>query len=186
MFRRFAVFVLVLVHLVAAGVAFAELASAPLSGWSVTHVVTLPGPPERAYDAATGDLAPWWDHTFKAKPLRHYLEPWAGGGMYEIWNEQGEGVKHATVTWAERGKRLRFEGPLGLAGNGIVFVTTWDFEAKGDSTQLTCTASCAGALPAGAEKAVDGVWAHFLSGRLKPYMESGKDREKKAWPRPKG
>jgi hypothetical protein len=35
------------------------------------------------------------------------------------------------------------------------------------------------------EKAVDGVWQHFLAGRLKPYMESGKDLEKKRWARAK-
>ncbi len=163
----------------------AELAPAGVSGWTVKHVVMLPGSPERAYDAATGDLSPWWDHKFRENPLRFYIEPWAGGGMYEIWNEEGDGVKHATVIMADRGKTLRFEGPLGLAGNGIVFVTTWNFAAKGDSTELTCNASVAGAIPAGGEKAVDGVWQHFLSGRLKPYMESGKDLEKKRWPRPK-
>ena len=167
------------------GVAGAELASAPVSAWTVKHVVMLPGLPERAYDAATGDLKPWWDHTFKKDPLRLYIEPWAGGGFYEIWNEQGEGVQHATVTWAERGKQLRFEGPLGLAGNALVFVTTWNFAAKGDSTELTCNASVAGTMAPGMEKAVDGVWQHFLGGRLKPYMEAGRDLEKKPWPRPK-
>ena len=177
---------IVIASLALPGVAGAELKSTPVSAWAVTHVVMLPGSPERAYDAATGDLKPWWDHTFQDNPQRLYIEPWAGGGFYEIWNEQGEGVKHATVTWAERGKHLRFEGPLGLAGSALVFVTTWDFAAKGDSTQLTCNASVAGTMAPGVEKAVDGVWLHFLAGRLKPYMESGKDLEKKPWPRPKG
>ena len=160
-------------------VAHAELAPQPVSGWTVTHVVTLPGTPERAYDAATGDIAPWWDHTFHEKPAKLVIEPWAGGGFWEIWNEQGEGVRHAVVTWAERGKRLRFEGPLGLAGSGITMVTTWDFAAKGDSTVLSCTSNVSGGVPPGVEKAVDQVWTHFLSGRLKPYVESGKDRDKK-------
>lgn len=162
----------------------ADLASQPMTAWTITHVVTLPGSPERAWDAATGDLAPWWDHTFKPNPKRLVLEPWAGGGFHEIWNDAGEGVKHATVTWAERGRRLRFEGPLGLAGEGVLLVTTWDFAAKGDSTTLTCTAKLAGAVPAGFEKAVDQVWAHFLSGRLKPYVESGRDRGKQPLKRP--
>ncbi len=169
----------------APGPARAELTATPVSAWAVKHVVMLPGSPERAYDAATGDLSPWWDHTFKTNPQKLYIEPWAGGGFYEIWNAEGEGVKHATVIWAERGKHLRFEGPLGLAGNGIVFVTTWDFAAKGDSTELTCNASVAGTMPPGVEKAVEGVWMHFLTGRLKPYMESGKDVGKPRWPRPK-
>jgi hypothetical protein len=164
--------------------AHAEIAGKAVTAWTITHKVTLPGSPERAYDAATGDLSPWWDHTFKPGPSRLVLEPWVGGGFHEIWNDQGEGVKHATVTWAERGKRLRFEGPLGLAGEGILLVTTWDFAAKGDSTELACTANLAGSVPPGFEKAVDQVWVHFLSARLKPYVESGRDRDKKPLKRP--
>ena len=166
------------------GAAHAELVSKPVTAWSITHRVMLPGSPERAYDAATGDIAPWWDHSFHEKPLRLVLEPWAGGGFREIWNAQGEGVRHATVAWAERGKRLRFEGPLGLAGEGILLVTTWDFTAKGDSTELRCTSNLTGSVAPGHEKAVDQVWAHFLTGRLKPYVESGRDREKKPLARP--
>jgi hypothetical protein len=157
----------------------AEIKPLPTGGWAITQSVTLPGTPERAYDAATGDLSPWWDHTFHDKPLRFILEPWAGGGFYEIWNDEGEGVKHATVTWAERGKRIRFEGPLGLAGNGVVLVTTWDFDAKGDSTVLACTANLTGAIPEGSERAVNSVWNHFLVEGLKPYMLAGRDRDKK-------
>lgn len=162
----------------------AEVHPSPTSGWTIACVLMLPGSPERAYDAATGDLKPWWDHTFHEAPQQLYIEPWAGGGFYETWNDQGEGVKHAGVTWAERGKRLRLEGPLGLAGNAITLVTTWDFAAQGDSTQLTCTANLSGAVPAGMEKAVDAVWHHFLVERLKPYMESGRDRDKQPWPHP--
>jgi hypothetical protein len=168
----------------AAPPAEAELSAQPVTGWKITHVVTLPGSPERVYDAATGDIAPWWDHTFKEKPVRLVIEPWAGGGFWEIWNDAGEGVRHATVTWAERGRRLRFEGPLGLAGEGIQMAVTWDFAARGDSTELACTANLAGAVPPGVEKAVAAVWSHFLSGRLKPYVESGRDREKKPLARP--
>jgi hypothetical protein len=180
---RFALLVLVAVAFAAP--ASAEIAPLSTGGFAITHVLTLPGTPERVYDAATGDIAPWWDHTFHEKPLRLYIEPWAGGGFYEIWNDEGEGVQHATVTWAERGKHLRLEGPLGLAGNAITLVTTWDFAAKGDSTELKCTANLSGAVPPGVEKAVDQVWKHFLTGRLKPYVESGRDRDKKPWPRPR-
>jgi hypothetical protein len=163
--------------------ALAEVTSVPTSAWTIQHTLMVPGSPERAYDAATGDIAPWWDHTFHDKPLKLYIEPWAGGGFYEIWNEQGEGVRHATVIWAERGKHLRIDGPLGLAGHALTLVTTWDFTAKGDSTELKCTASLSGAVPAGYEKAVDQVWHHFLVGRLKPYIESGRDVGKPPWPR---
>ncbi len=175
---------LILFATAAPPLARAELTSKPVSGWQVTHAITVPGSPERAYDAATGDLLPWWDHTWKKDPRKLVIEPWAGGGFWEIWNDQGEGVRHAVVTWAERGKRLRFEGPLGLAGNGITLDTTWDFAAKGDSATLTCTSNLSGNVPAGFEKAIDQVWQHFLGERLKPYIESGKDRDKKPLVRP--
>ena len=69
--------------------------------------------------------------------------------------------------------RIRFEGPLGLADEGILLITTWDFAAKGDSTELACTSILVGAVPP------------ILSGRLKPYVESGRDREKKPLARPR-
>lgn len=178
-------FVLALVALFQAPGARAELSSQPVTAWTITHKVVLPGSPERAYDAATGDVAPWWDHTFRKDPQRLVIEPWAGGGFWEIWNDAGEGVRHAVVTRAERGKVLRFEGPLGLAGSGIVLVTTWTFTAKGDSTELSSVSNLAGAVPPGVEKAVDQVWTHFLTGRLKPYMASGRDRDKKPLSRTK-
>jgi hypothetical protein len=89
------------------------------------------------------------------------------------------------VIRAERGKHLRLDGPLGLSGHAITLVTTWDFAAKGDSTEIKCIANLSGAVPAGYEKAVDQVWQHFLVGRLKPYIESGRDTGKPPWPRRK-
>ncbi len=169
----------------AAGVACAEVKSAETGAFTIEHRLTLPGAPTRIYDAISGDLTPWWDHKFSESPKAFYIEPWPGGGFYEVFNESGDGALHATVTWAERGKRLRFAGPLGLAGNGMTFESTYDLEAKGDSTVVRFTGSAAGRVDEGWPELVDGVWAHFLFERLKPYVESGRDREKKPWPRRK-
>lgn len=137
--------------------------------------LTLPGAPELIYDALTGDISGWWDHSFSGKPFRFYIEPRPGGGFYEIFNESDDGVLHATVTWAERGKRLRFDGPLGLAGKAIQLVCTFDFEAAGsDSTRLTLSAHAAGEMEKGLGDIVSQVWDHFLLERFKPYVEAGK------------
>lgn len=137
--------------------------------------LTLPGSPEVIYDAITGDISGWWDHSFSEKPLRFYIEPRPGGGFYEIFNESGDGVLHGTITWAERGKRLRFEGPLGLAGTAIQLVCTYDFETVGtDSTQLKLSVHAAGEMTEGLSDIVSQVWHHFLIERFKPYVESGK------------
>ena len=165
------------------GAARAEVTSFTPGGFTVEQKVTLPGKPERIYDAITGDILPWWDHHFSKEPYAFFVEPWPGGGFYELFDAQGNGLRHASVIWAERGKRLRFEGPLGLAGNATIFVCTYDLVAKGDSTSVTLTATGAGKVEEGWPAGVDGVWRHFLYDGLKAYVESGKDAGRKPWTR---
>lgn len=145
-----------------------------LGGFAVEHELVLPGSPETIYDAITGDVSGWWDHTFSESPRRLYMEAKPGGGFYEIFDEAGNGVQHATVTFAERGKRLRFEGPLGFSGHALRMVHTYEFEAAGDSTRLKLSVHGAGELQDGWAEAVDGVWHHFLVERFKPYVEEGR------------
>jgi len=64
----------------------------------------LLGSPEIIFDAITGDISPWWDHTYSEKPVKLFIEPRPGGHFLEVFNEQGDGVIHATVTGAQRGK----------------------------------------------------------------------------------
>lgn len=146
-----------------------------IGGFSIRHQLTLPGTPEEIYDAITGDISGWWDHSVSEKPSKFYIEPKPGGGFYEIFNESGDGVRHATVILANRGKLLRFDGPLGLSGNAIQMVHTYEFEPVGsDSTLLKLTVNAAGQIEEGWQELVDKVWHHFLFERFKPYVESGK------------
>jgi hypothetical protein len=145
--------------------------------FQVTHSLTLPGTPEGLFDQVTGDISGWWDHTMSEKPLKFYIEPKAGGGFCEIYDEKGNGVKHAEVILAERGKLLRFAGPLGLSGNAITLVTSYQFEAVGsDSVRLNVTVNASGQLEEGWPETVDRVWYHFLFERLKPYIEGQKNQ----------
>jgi len=149
------------------------------SGFTVTHEVVLPGTPEFIYDAFTGDIKPWWDHTWSGNPKALYIEPKAGGGFYEIFDDSGNSALHATVITAWRGKLLRMDGPLGLAGEAMTLVHTLEFTARGaDSTHIKLTVNGAGQIKPDIPGAVDGVWQHFLIGRFKPYVESGQYREK--------
>ncbi|MFZ5515304.1 MAG: hypothetical protein ACOY90_01615 [Candidatus Zhuqueibacterota bacterium] len=50
--------------------------------FSFWQSVTLPGAPGIIYDAITGDISGWWDHTFSGKPARFFIEPKPGGGFY--------------------------------------------------------------------------------------------------------
>lgn len=164
---------LVATLLVATGATRARDVTMRTSGaWQAKQEVVLPGTPEAIYDIVTGDVSPWWDHKFNPTSKRLYIEPKPGGGFYEIFNDAGDGVKHATVIYAERGKRIRFDGPFGFSGNALQMVSTYDFAPVGrDSTRLTVTVRAAGEIDKGWPEGVDGVWRHFLVERLKPYVE---------------
>lgn len=134
--------------------------------------LTLPGSSETIYDAISGDISGWWDHSFSKKPYKLYLEAKPGGGFYEIFDESGDGALHATVIYAKRGKILRFTGPLGLSGNAIDLVNTYTLEAvAGDSTNLTLSVHGAGEIQEGWPELVENVWRHFLFEQFSPYMK---------------
>ncbi|MCA9734721.1 SRPBCC domain-containing protein [candidate division KSB1 bacterium] len=137
--------------------------------------LNLPGAPETIFDAATGDISGWWDHTFSKQPVKLFIEPKPGGGFYEIFDESGDGALHATVTAAQRGKLLRFEGAMGLAGKAVTIVHTYEFTPVGqDSTQLHLTVNGCGDFANGLPEIIEQVWHHFLFEQFKPWVESGK------------
>ena len=143
-----------------------------------TDSITVPETPENTYDAATGDISPWWDHSMSGAPYSLTIDPHPGGGFIERFNAEGDGALHATVILAERGKRLRFEGPLGLSGMAVTLVTTYEFRPRGpDSTVLTYHVAMSGALPEGVPEIVRKTWHHFMVERFKPYIESGRHRK---------
>lgn len=145
------------------------------SSFQFEHQLTLPGDPAEIYDAISGDISGWWDHSFSDNPYKLYIEAKPGGGFYEIFDKSGDGALHATVILAQRGKILRFEGPLGLSGRAINLVCTYNFQdAEGDSTILKLEVSMSGEADESVCETVKQVWHHFLFDRFQPYIENGK------------
>jgi hypothetical protein len=152
----------------------AQEAKARYDVFSFEKQITLPGTTTQIYDAITGDISGWWDHSFSEKPYKLYIDAVPGGGFYEIFNAGGDGVKHATVIYSDRGKMLRFDGPLGLSGKAVQMVTTCVFTAAGsDSTTLKLAVHGAGEVDEGLPAIIESVWHHFLVERFKPYVEGG-------------
>lgn len=162
-----------------AGVARAEIKQLPTSAFSFEQTIRLPGTPDEIFGAITGDIGGWWDHSFSEHPKKFYLEPKVGGCFCEVFDDAGNGVRHAVVTYVDRPKLLRFEGPLGLAGNAVQLVFTYKFEPIwGDSTKLTLQAQGSGHIEPGWPDVVFKAWNHFLVERFKPYVEAGKHKAK--------
>ncbi|MDH5198475.1 MAG: SRPBCC domain-containing protein [Gemmatimonadota bacterium] len=132
--------------------------------------VMVPGTAERAFDQFV-DVNAWWDHRFSESPARFFLEPKVGSGFWELFDDAGNGVRHAEVIYVHRPSVLRMEGPLGLSGNAIQLVFTLQFTAHGDSTTVALEVHGAGELREGWPQVVQAVWHHFLAERYKPYVE---------------
>lgn len=141
--------------------------------FSFERSYVYPGSPEFIYDHLTGDISEWWDHSFSEDPYKMYIEAKPGGGFYEIFDESGDGVLHATVIGAERGKMLRMDGALGLAGQALTLITTYQLKPYGsDSTSLLLSLHGAGEIAEGIPGIVESVWQHFLGEQFTPYIDS--------------
>jgi hypothetical protein len=161
-----------------ASLAFAQVTPFTPQGFTITQEVSYSVTPDTLFDLMTGDILPWWDHHFSDKPLALFIEPKAGGGFFEIFDNQAHGAKHATVILADRGKTLRFDGPLGLSGSAVQSVTSWQYEAAPGGTKLMLTVNLSGQIDKDQADLVAKVWNHFLVERLKPYVEGGTWRKK--------
>jgi hypothetical protein len=133
---------------------------------------SYPGDPVFVYDHLTGDIGDWWDHSFSENPVKLFIEARPGGGFYEIFDDKGNGALHATVIYADRGKMLRMEGPLGLAGQAITLVCTYTLTAsEEDNTLLKLNVNGSGEFSEEIPEIVRQVWEHFLWEQFKPYIE---------------
>jgi uncharacterized protein YndB with AHSA1/START domain len=150
-----------------------ETSELKTGAFQVQEELTLPASPEAVYDALTGDITGWWDHSFSEHPKKLYIEARPGGGFYEIFDDAGNGALHATVITANRGRLLRFSGPLGFSGDAVNMVTTYQLAADPAGTKLHLTCNVSGQIRDGEAQIVDAVWRHFLVERFKPYIESG-------------
>lgn len=130
-----------------------------------------PGDPGFVYDHLTGDISAWWDHSFSQHPYKLYIEPKPGGGFYEIFDESGDGARHASVILARRGEMLRMEGPLGLSGTALTLICTYSLQSSGeDGTLLTLQVNGSGEFAKETPEVVRQVWEHFLWEQFRPYI----------------
>jgi uncharacterized protein YndB with AHSA1/START domain len=168
-----------LLALLTAAPAVAELQDPPPTGsFAFSFAVDLPGPPAAMYDALTGDVSGWWDHSMSGDPIALEIQARPGGRFIETFDASGDGVVHATVTYAKRGEKLQMVGPLGLAGHAVHMVTTYDLEnLDGGRSRLTLTVHAAGEVHPGWDEIVLATWRHFIDDRFVPWVTAGKHRE---------
>ncbi|MBK7632111.1 MAG: hypothetical protein IPJ23_15685 [Ignavibacteriales bacterium] len=102
---------------------------------------------------------------------KFFIEAKPGGGFWEIFDDEGNGVLHATVIYSKRPEMIRFDGPLGLSGRAVQIVTTYEFsEVDQDSTLLKVSVHGSGEMEEGMSAIVENVWEHFILKDLNPIL----------------
>ncbi len=140
--------------------------------FSLERELVLPGSPEEVYDILTGDVSPWWQQRFTRQPYRLVIEPNPGGGFWEIFDASGDGVRHATVIYAQRGKLLRLDGPLGLSGRAVQYVSSFYLSPiETEKTMLRVSVYVSGAYEPAVPEMVHQMWDKLLFQQLLPYAE---------------
>ena len=78
---------------------------------SLTEEISLRATPDAVFGALTAGIDSWW-------PARHVngsrmiLEPYVNGRFYEAFDETGQGVLHAIVTFIKQDEEIRLRGSL--------------------------------------------------------------------------
>ena len=151
----------------------AGLSSFEPRGAVIKMDVDYPVPPDQLFEAATGDISGWWDHSFTSEPYSLEIQPEIGGYFLERFDGEGNGAIHATVSFVRRPERIQFKGPFGFAGRALDLVVTYDVTPAPEGSRLSLTVEMAGHVTPEEDAIVEAVWRHFLIERLQTYLEAG-------------
>ena len=66
----------------------------PYRAFAFKDSVLVPLPPEEGFDRFL-QVDAWWNHRMSETPIRFYIDAKPGGGFFEIFDETGDGVRHA-------------------------------------------------------------------------------------------
>jgi uncharacterized protein YndB with AHSA1/START domain len=161
--------------LVAASPAHADISDSSEYGFTVRYKVTVNAPPEQVWSHLL-DIAGWWDgnHSWSGSASNFTLDAHPGG----CWCEKlpGGGVVHQTVVYVDANKLLRLNGALGpMQGMGLTGVSTFALSPKDKGTLLDVSYIASGYRPGGLTAfapTVDAVLGIQVK-RLKAFAETG-------------
>lgn len=138
--------VVALAALGVAGNSSAEIVSAAPAGFSIRHIVEVPGVPPPTVWAALSDIGKWWDpeHTYSGDARNLSLDPVVRGCFCEKLGLYA-GIEHARVVYAQPAKILRLDGALGpLQEAALTGRMTWQIDPAGGGAKITLTYNVGG------------------------------------------
>jgi uncharacterized protein YndB with AHSA1/START domain len=171
---------LVILVLVAAAPAYAEIKTASGDGFVIAHSQRIDAPAAKVF-AALPAIDQWWnsDHTYSGDAANLILKAEAGSCFCERWKDGA--VEHGRVIMVRRDQLLRLQTALGpLQARAVTGVLTFQLtpaqSAGSSATLLTLTYVVNGAGASALDKsapAVDDVLGEQFR-RLVRFVETGK------------
>ncbi len=156
----------------------AEVRSVSAHGFEVGHRIETAAAPEAVFQAATGDIARWWDtdHSWSGEATNLYFDVRPGGCFCERLPDAG-GVEYLRIVYLAPGREIRMQGALGpLQPMGLQGTMTWQFEPSASGSVVTWRYMVHGHLPGGFEAlapSVGGVIEAQLN-RLGAYLQASR------------
>lgn len=159
----------ILVPIVSAGPALAEVKDRSPGGFTIENVRSVPVPADEAFRVLVEEVDLWWprDHTWWGAEGRLSIEPRAGGCFCERAGSRE--AQHMIVGFVDPGRTLRLLGGLGpMQGMGLHGVLEFRFAPDPDGgTRITMFYRSGGYWPDDLGEfapVVDGVQALQLGG----------------------
>lgn len=159
-----------IVSLIGAGTAQAEVIHADPHGFEVREQVQLVVPAAEAM-AAFANIPGWWskDHTYSGDAANLSLDVRPGGCFCERFPKTGGGIEHLRVTYLKPGEEMVMTGALGpLLGEAVTGVMRVSVERIAGGSQLTLDYRAAGFANGGGNRFAPMV-DEMLADQMKRY-----------------
>ena len=168
--------------LVGATTAHGEVTARSAAGFVSEHLLDLPVPAGRVYQALTDEVALWWDaeHSWSGNSAGFSFDARAGGCFCERLSGGGS-VEHMRVVFAAPGRRLVLKGGLGpLLDMSVVGTMVYQLDdLPNGHTRLRYRYTVGGYSPDGLEMLADAVDQVQLGQlrRLSAFLEGAQSLE---------
>ena len=139
----------------------------------IEQEVVIAAEPERVFEAMTDGVNSWWAHGYESPRSTVHLEPQAGGRFYEDFGPGRGSAYFATVTYCDRGKKLRLMGPMGMSGP-VVGTMNFDLEPEAGGTRVKLSHQIMGAVDEETRQGYTSGWRELLGVHLRRFVEEGK------------
>lgn len=175
----FRVVLMLLLALVVARPAAAEVVDVGPAGFSVHVTADVKALPPAVFRTLTAEIGRWWnaDHSFSGDAASLHIDARPGGCFCETMPNGG--VQHMVVTHVMAPTTLVLRGGLGPLGSmGIDGAMEWSLREQNGRTRLELTYNVGGYAKGGfaaLAPAVDGVLAEQVA-RLVSLIETGRPR----------